>query len=99
MNLTNIIAMCHEIARDYKGMDRIPNENDTIILSVIMRFYLTDRYLDWEEVEWLWIEYLETGNLYLGEARGKAEQRIARKELADIIATEDELLRWLRKGI
>ena len=96
MNYKQIVDMVNEIYRDYKGMGRKGNDTDKYIAAIILRFYLRERDIDWEEVKWLWVEYLETGNLYLAEARGKAEQRI---NWEDIKATEDELVRWLHKGI
>ena len=96
MNSIQIYKMCKEIYRDYTSMGRKANENDQLILAVIMREYNIDPYINWEEVKWLWIKYLETGNLYFAEARQMAEDRIAWE---DIKATEEELIHWLHGGI
>lgn len=98
MNTTQIIKMCKEIYRDYRGMKRKPLPEDSLILDTIMRLYNTTE-IDWEEVKWLWINYLEKGNLYLSKAMEMAEKRIAYEDMLDRMETEEELTAWLCKGI
>lgn len=94
MNTTEILGMCKEIYRDYKGMGRKRNEMDDTVLACIMRMYNTTD-LDWEEIRWLWIRYLETGNLYFAEALEMARKR----EVQELRETEMVLNAWLAQGI
>lgn len=75
MNYFNIVTMCKNITDDYTGMGRKAKLEDGIVLDTIMRMYNTTE-IDWEEVKWLWCEYLEKGNLYIAEAIEKAKKRI-----------------------
>lgn len=96
MNTPQIIAMCKEIYRDFTGAGRKKNDYDGQILSVIMYMY-NHTEIDWEEVKWLWIHYLHTGNLDFPTAIQNARERIAEAE--DIRATEMELIAWLHRGV
>lgn len=74
MNMVQIIKMCENIAKDYEGMGRPVQSHDNDILNGIIHVYCnTD--IDWEEVKWLWSQYLETGNLYLSVAQEMARAR------------------------
>ena len=96
MNTTRISAMCKEVYRDYTGMGRKKNDYDGQILSLIMYMY-NHTEIDWEEVKWLWVEYLRTGKLDFPTAIRNARERIADAE--DIRATEEELIAWLHRGV
>ena len=96
MNTTQIIAMCKEIYRDYTGTGRAKQTYDKEILSLIMYMY-NHTELDWEEVKWLWVEYLRTGKLDFHLAIQCARERIVEAE--DIRKTEEELIAWLHRGI
>ena len=96
MNATEISAMCKEIYRDYTGMGRKNQDYDKQILALIIYMY-NHTEIDWEEVKWLWEEYLRTGNLDFPTAIKVARERIADEE--DIRATEEELIHWLHRGI
>lgn len=98
MNTTQIIKMCKNIYADYRGMKRKSLAEDSLILDTIMRLYNTTE-IDWEEVKWLWITYLEKGNLYISEAMEMARERIAYEDMIDRRETEEELIAWLCKGI
>lgn len=96
MNTPEIKKMCTEIYRDYCGMCRPKRKEDVDILALIFRLYNTTE-IDFEEVRWLWMHYLEEGNLRVAEAIQNARERIADAE--DIRETEEELIAWLHKGI
>lgn len=89
MNTIEIINMCKEIYRDYKGMNRKQLTEDSLILDTIMRLYNTTE-IDWEEVKWLWITYLDNGNLYISEAMEMARVRIANE-------IRKQRMEWLNK--
>ncbi len=76
MNTIQITKMCNNIYADYKGMGRSPKAEDNTILNTIMHLYNVTE-LDWEEVKWLWITYLDTGILGIAEAIEMARIRIA----------------------
>lgn len=98
MNTMQIIKMCKNIYADYRGMKRKALPEDSLILDSIMRLYNTTE-IDWEEVKFLWISYLEKGNLYLSEAMEMARERIAYEDMLDRRETEEMLTAWLYKGI
>lgn len=89
MNTIQIIKMCNNIYADYKGMKRKSLAEDSFILDTIMRLYNTTE-IDWEEVKWLWLTYLESGNLYISEAMEMARVRIA-------YAIRKQRMEWLNK--
>ena len=96
MNTQQISKMCNEIYRDFTGMGREKQDYDREILSLIIYMY-NHTEIDWEEVKWLWIGYLQTGTLDFQTAIRNARERIADAE--DIRETEIELLAWLHRGI
>lgn len=63
MNYNDIIKMCNNIRADYTGMGRESKTEDMFILDTIMRIYNTTTEIDWEEVKWMWMTYLEKGVL------------------------------------
>lgn len=77
MNTYGINKMCREIYRDYCGMGRTETSYDADIYNIIMRLYNTIPEIDWEEVKFLWVTFLESGNLEIstaitmGRKRGK----------------------------
>lgn len=87
MNTMQIIKMCRNIYADFVGMKREPKQEDAPILDTIMRIYNTTE-IDWEEVRFLWIGYLEKGNLYISEAIKMAKMRIAREAKAAVYLVE-----------
>lgn len=76
MNTMQIIKMCKNINADYKGMGREEKPEDALILDTIMRIYNTTTEIDWEEVKFLWMTYLEKGQLPVSEALHMARVRI-----------------------
>lgn len=91
MNTTEIISMCKEIYRDYCGMGRVRKDMDSLMLNCIIRQYNMTVELDWEEVKWLWVKYLEDGNLYFSDAMEMARKRIRKEryEARYVICFED----------
>lgn len=75
MSMIQIQKMCVNIYHDYIGMDRRQNMADKEVLSLIMREYCQS-IIDWEEVKWLWIKYLEKGILDFAGAIKLAEKRM-----------------------
>lgn len=80
MNTMQIIKMCKNINADYKGMGREVKPEDTLILDTIMRIYNTTTEIDWEEVKWMWMTYLEKGVLPVSEALRMARVRINKQK-------------------
>jgi hypothetical protein len=76
MNMIQIEKMCKNIYADYVGMGRKKNENDEVVLSLIMRQYAQTE-IDWEEVKFLWVRFLEKGTLDFSEANKMAEMHCA----------------------
>lgn len=80
MNYLQIKAMCINIERDFHGMGRETKLKDGVILDTILGLYNTTE-IDWEEVKWLWMKYLETGNLYFSDAVKMAKSRKAKERM------------------
>lgn len=83
MSYFKIIKMCKNIEKDCRGMGRSPKMEDGTILDTIMRLYNTTE-IDWEEVKWLWCEYLEEGNLYIVDAIEKAKERMRKEKMCRV---------------
>lgn len=96
MNATEITAMCKEIYRDFTGVGRKKQTYDNHILALIMYMY-NHTEIDYEEVKWLWTEYLSNGKLDFHLAIQCARERI--QDAIDIRETEEELIAWLHRGI
>jgi hypothetical protein len=96
MNTREICEHCKEMYVDHvaKGNGKIQFP-DTILYTIIHFYNHTE--IDYEEVYWLWQQYMETGNLYLKEAIEMARKRI--QEQQDIRETEEELIHWLHRGV
>ena len=94
MNTPQINNMCKEIYRDFTGTGRKQQDYDKQMLAIIIYMY-NHTEIDWEEVRWLWIQYLQTGVLDFHTAIQNARERIA--EMEDIAETEIELLAWLHR--
>lgn len=81
MNMVQIQKMCINVYRDYIGMGRRQSEMDKSVLSFLMQEY-AQTCMDWEEIKWLWIQYLEKGVLDIPEAIRKARVRIEQEVVA-----------------
>ena len=75
MNMVQIQKMLINVYRDYIGIGRRQNEMDKNVLSFLMQEY-AQTCMDWEEIQWLWIQYLEKGVLDIPEAMKRAKLRI-----------------------
>ena len=74
MNTTQIIKIMDNISRDYAGMGRAENLLDNIIKDEIIRLY-NNLPIDWEEVKFLWIDWLENGRLSVSDAMEMQRKR------------------------
>ena len=83
MTTTQIINAMENIRKDYIGMGRADSDdikkNDALILNTIIRIYNYNDYLDFEEIKWLWTQYMETGNLCFSDAVEMARLRVERE--------------------
>lgn len=75
MNMAQVQKMLINVYRDYIGMGRRQSEMDKSVLSFLMQEY-SQTCMDWEEIQWLWIQYLKKGVLDLPEAMKRARLRI-----------------------
>lgn len=91
MNTTEIKKACTEIYRDFCGENREKRKEDADVLALIFRLYNTTE-IDFEEVRWLWITYLEEGNLRVAESIEMARRRIYAEEIEE---TNASLNAWL----
>ena len=98
MNATQISAMCKEIYRKETYLGREKQDYDKQILALIMYMY-NHTEIDYEEVKWLWMQYLINGKLDFPTAIQNARERIAEEEARNIRETEEELIYWLYRGI
>jgi len=75
MNMVQVQKMLINVYCDYIGMGRRQSEMDKSVLAFLMQEY-SQTCMDWEEIQWLWIQYLEKGALDLPEAIKRARLRI-----------------------
>lgn len=76
MSTLQILALCKTLYADCTAKGREVNPYDATILDTIIRVYNTITEIDHEEVMWLWVNYLETGNLLFSDAIRKGRQRL-----------------------
>lgn len=95
MNAPEIVAMCKNIYAVYVEMGREKVNEDKFVLATIMYMY-NNTGIDWEEVKWLWMQYLDKGILDFPTAIYIAEERM--KGYEDIRATEESLLYDYHRG-
>lgn len=76
MNYVQIQKMLQDIKTDYIEMGRPWTEFDGNVRNLIMRMYLETPELDWEEVKWLFVNYLKIGELNFSAAIKMARKRI-----------------------
>lgn len=78
-----ITNVSKEIYRSYINAGRKRLAEDSIILSTITRLYDTTE-IGLEEAKFMWVNYLEKGNLYISEAMEMAKLLMERsKKLSD----------------
>ena len=76
MNAIKIRKMLNNIKADYVGMGRHWHANDDSIIELLMSLYYQTEWLDWEEVKWLFVNYLDHGGLDFAQAKKIAHKRL-----------------------
>ena len=74
MHTMQIMKMMENISRDYAGIGRAKTSLDNIIKNEIIRLY-NNLPIDWEEVKFLWIDWLENGRLSVSDAMEMQKKR------------------------
>ena len=59
MNAVEIRKMLNNIKADFIGMGRPWHENDDSVIELLMSVYYQTAEIDWEEIKWLFINYLQ----------------------------------------
>lgn len=77
MNAVQIRKMLNNIKADFIGMGRPWHKNDDSVLELLMSVYYQTVEIDYEEVKWLFINYLQKGIIDFPEAKKMALKRIA----------------------
>ena len=77
MNAVQIRKMLNNIKDDFIGMGRLWHKNDDSVLELLMSVYYQTVEIDYEEVKWLFINYLQRGIIDFPEAKKMALKRIA----------------------
>ena len=77
MNAMQIRKMLLNIKADFIGMGRNWHNNDDSVMELLMQIYYQTEIIDWEEVKWLFITYLEKGILDFPTAKKMATKRIS----------------------
>ena len=77
MNATQIRKMLNNIKADFIGMCRPWHENDDSVIELLMSIYYQTAEIDWEEIKWLFINYLQKGIIDFPTAKKMAQIRIA----------------------
>ena len=77
MNAVQIRKMLNNIKDDFIGMGRPWHKNDDSVLELLMSVYYQTVEIDYEEVKWLFINYLQRGIIDFPEAKKMALKRIA----------------------
>ena len=76
MNAMQIRKMLLNIKADFIGMGRNWHNNDDSVMELLMQIYYQTEIIDWEEVKWLLITYLEKGILDFPTAKKMALKRL-----------------------
>ena len=77
MNAMQIRKMLLNIKADFIGMGRHWHDNDDSVMELLMQIYYQTEIIDWEEIKWLFITYLEKGILDFPTAKKMATKRIS----------------------
>ena len=75
MNTLQIEKIMENIKTEFIRMALPWTEFDENVRHLIMRMYLQTPELDWEEIKWLFMHYMETGDLNFSAAIKMARQR------------------------
>ena len=76
MNAKDIYRMLKGIKADAIGMGRHWHDADDAIMDMLMTVYYTVAELDWEEIKWLFVNYLKNGIIDFPEAKRMALKRL-----------------------
>ena len=77
MNAMQIRKMLLNIKADFIGMGRNWHNDDDSVMELLMQIYYQTEIIDWEEIKWLFITYLEKGILDFPTAKKMATKRIS----------------------
>lgn len=77
MNAMQIRKMLNNIKADFIGMGRHWHDNDDSVMELLMQIYYQTDYIDWQEVKWLFINYLKKGILDFPTAKKMTIKRIS----------------------
>ena len=77
MNTTEIRKMLNNIKADFIGMGRPWHKNDDSVIELLVSVYCQTVEIDWEEVNWLFTNYLQKGIIDFPTAKRMALKRIA----------------------
>ena len=77
MNTIQVRKMLNNIKADFVGMGRPWHENDDSVIELLMSVYCQTVEIDWEEVNWLFTNYLQKGIIDFPTAKRMALKRIA----------------------
>ena len=75
MNYVQIKKMLENIKTDHIAKGRPWKDDEDVIIDILMRVYLKHADIDHEEIKWLFVNYLETGELNFSAAVKMARQR------------------------
>lgn len=76
MNAMQISKMLLNIKADFIDMGRHWHDNDESVIELLMQIYYQTDYIDWQEVKWLFINYLQKGILDFPTAKKMALKRL-----------------------
>ena len=77
MNAMQIRKMLLNIKADFIGMGRNWHNNDDSVMELLMQIYYQTEIIDWEEIKWLFITYLQKGILDFPTAKKMATKRLS----------------------
>ena len=77
MNAMQIRKMLLNIKADFIGMGRNWHNNDDSVMELLMQIYYQTEIIDWEEIRWLFITYLQKGILDFPTAKKMATKRLS----------------------
>ena len=77
MNAMQIRKMLLNIKADFIGMGRNWHNNDDSVMELLMQIYYQTEIIDWEEIKWLFITYLQKGILDFSTAKKMATKRLS----------------------
>lgn len=77
MNAMQIRKMLNNIKTDFISMGRHWCDNDDSVMELLMQIYYQTEIIDWEEIKWLFTNYLQKGILDFPTAKKMAIKRIS----------------------